>query len=224
MLTSRAFLISVIVGLVSAFAAPAIAHSDRPMAVVATFSILGDMVKRVGGEHIAVTTLVGPDGDTHVYQPTPADARAVNEAKILVVNGLQFEGWLDRLIEVSDFDGIRVLATEGIEPIAYDDHEHETMRQRRMTMITRRMLTQKRMTITITSTRRMLRQRRMTMITRRMLTQKRMTITITSTRRMLRQATTTITMARLTRTPGIASAMPWSMSTTLLPLWPRPIR
>ncbi|MDE0061081.1 MAG: zinc ABC transporter substrate-binding protein [Defluviicoccus sp.] len=113
-----------------ALAAPAAAQPDRPIPVVATFSILGDMVKRIGGERVAVTTLVGPDGDTHVYQPTPADARAVSEAKILVVNGLQFEGWLDRLIDASDFDGIRVVATDGIEPIAFDD-EHGAHAQAR---------------------------------------------------------------------------------------------
>ena len=105
-------------------AAPAIAQSDKPIPVVATFSVLGDMTKRIGGEHVAVTTLVGPDGDAHVYQPTPADARAVSEATILVANGLQFEGWLDRLIDASDFDGMRVVATDGIEPIAFDD-EHD---------------------------------------------------------------------------------------------------
>ena len=123
--TRRALLISATALLAMSLAAPAIAQSDRPIPVVATFSILGDMVKRIGGEHVAVTTLVGPDGDTHVYQPTPADARAVSEARVLVVNGLQFEGWLDRLIDASDFRGIRVVATEGIEPIALDDeHGH----------------------------------------------------------------------------------------------------
>ncbi|MBX2856599.1 MAG: zinc ABC transporter substrate-binding protein, partial [Rhodobacteraceae bacterium] len=87
---------------------------------------LGDMVERVGGEHAAVTALVGANGDTHVYQPTPAAARAVSDAAILVVNGLEFEGWLDRLIDASDFDGVRVVATQGVEPIAYeeDDDEH----------------------------------------------------------------------------------------------------
>ena len=79
-----------------ALAFPSVAQSDQPTPVVATFSILGDMVERVGGEHVSVTTLVGPDGDTHVYKPTPADARAVSEAKVLIVNGLEFEGWLDR--------------------------------------------------------------------------------------------------------------------------------
>ena len=124
MLARRAFLTSATALFALSLAAPAIAESDRPIPLVATFSILGDMTKRIGGEHIAVTTLVGPDGDAHVYQPTPADARAVSEAEILVVNGLQFEGWLDRLIDASDFDGMRVVATEGIEPIAFDD-EHD---------------------------------------------------------------------------------------------------
>ena len=124
--TRRALLTSATALFALSLAAPAIAETDKPMPVVATFSILGDMVKRIGGEHVAVTTLVGPDGDTHVYQPTPADARAVSEATILVVNGLQFEGWLDRLIDASDFRGIRVVATEGIDLIAFDDeHGHD---------------------------------------------------------------------------------------------------
>ena len=122
--TRRAFLSSATAVLALSLAAPAIAESDGAIPVVATFSILGDMVKRIGGEHVAVKTLVGPDGDTHVYQPTPADARAVSEARILVVNGLHFEGWLDRLIDATDFQGIRVVATDGIEPIAFED-EHD---------------------------------------------------------------------------------------------------
>ena len=122
--TRRAFLNVATAVLALSLAAPAAAQSNRPLPVVATFSILGDMVKHIGGEHVDVTTLVGPDGDTHVYQPTPADARAVSEARVLVVNGLQFEGWLDRLIDASDFRGIRLVATEGIEPIAFDG-EHD---------------------------------------------------------------------------------------------------
>ena len=123
--TRRALLTSAAAGVLAlSLAAPTVARSEGPMPVVATFSILGDMVKRIGGEHVAVTTLVGADGDTHVYQPTPADARAVSEATILVVNGLQFEGWLDRLIDASDFRGVRVVATEGVELIAFDD-EHD---------------------------------------------------------------------------------------------------
>ena len=121
----RALLTSAAAVLALSLAAPAVAQPGKPIPVVATFSILGDMAKRIGGEHVAVTTLVGPDGDTHVYQPTPADARAVSEAKVLVVNGLQFEGWLDRLVEASGFGGIRAVATEGIEPIALDDMHAE---------------------------------------------------------------------------------------------------
>ena len=102
---------------------------DRPIRAVATFSILGDMVSRIGGEHVAVTTLVGPNGDAHVYRPTPAAGRAVSEAHILIVNGLDFEGWLDRLMEAADFGGVRVVATAGIEPITVeddgDDHGHD---------------------------------------------------------------------------------------------------
>ncbi|MEM6486729.1 MAG: metal ABC transporter substrate-binding protein [Pseudomonadota bacterium] len=100
------------------------ARAAEPIPVVATFSILGDMVERIGGEHIVVTTLVGPDGDAHVYQPTPADARAVSDADVLFVNGLEFEGWIDRLVDASGFDGTRVVATDGIEAIPFEDDDH----------------------------------------------------------------------------------------------------
>ncbi|MBI6630828.1 metal ABC transporter solute-binding protein, Zn/Mn family [Pontibaca salina] len=105
--------------------APLAAQSAEPTRVVSSFSILGDMVERIGAEHVAVTTLVGPNGDAHVYQPTPQAAGAVSEAEILVVNGLQFEGWIDRLIDATDFNGTHVVATVGIEPIAYDDDHDE---------------------------------------------------------------------------------------------------
>ena len=101
------------------------ALSSEPIPVVATFSILGDMVKKVGGDEIELTTLVGANGDTHVYQPTPADARAVKEAKLLFVNGLQFEGWLDRLVEAASFDGQTVVATDGIDLIILDEDHDE---------------------------------------------------------------------------------------------------
>ena len=120
---------SIAVVLLLTLASAASDTPDKPLRAVATFSILGDMVSRIGGEHVAVTALVGPNGDTHVYRPTPSAARAVSEAHVLVVNGLDFEGWLDRLIEASDFGGVRVVATAGVEPIASgdphgDDHGH----------------------------------------------------------------------------------------------------
>ena len=125
MTSRRNLLISATALLGLSLTAPAPAWSaDAPIPVVATFSILGDMVTRIGGDRVAVTTLVGPDGDAHVYQPVPADARAVSEAKILVFNGLAFEGWLDRLVEASGFGGVRVVATDGIEPIRLEDDDH----------------------------------------------------------------------------------------------------
>jgi len=81
------------------------------------------MVERIGGEHIALTTLVGPDGDSHVYQPTPKAARSVAESDVLFLNGLDFEGWLERLAEAASFDGAMVVATNGVVPIAFDDHD-----------------------------------------------------------------------------------------------------
>lgn len=121
----RALLASGIAAVALSFAAPTIAQANEPIPVVATFSILGDMVARIGGEHVALTTLVGPDGDAHVYQPTPADARSVSGAEILFVNGLDFEGWIDRLTEASGFAGTRVVATDGITPISFGDDDHE---------------------------------------------------------------------------------------------------
>ena len=125
-MTSRRNLLISATALVGfSLAAPAPSWSaDAPIPVVATFSILGDMVKRIGGDRVAVTTLVGADGDTHVYQPGPTDARAVSDAEILVFNGLEFEGWLDRLVEASDFGGVRVVATDGIEAIRLEDDDH----------------------------------------------------------------------------------------------------
>ncbi len=83
---------------------------------VASFSILGDMVREVGGDRVAVKTLVGPDGDAHVFSPTPADAKALAGAKLFFVNGLGFEGWMDRLVKASDFKGDVVVTSDGITP------------------------------------------------------------------------------------------------------------
>lgn len=91
------------------------------MKVVATFSILGDLVREVGGEAVDVTTLVGPDSDAHTYQPRPSDARALAGAKVLVSNGLGFEGWIDRLAEAASFRGKRVVASAGA-PADSDPH------------------------------------------------------------------------------------------------------
>ena len=86
MTTRRTLLKSATALVALSLATPAFAQSNEPIPVVASFSILSDMVARIGGDHIALNTLVGPDGDAHVYQPTPADARAVSGADILFVN------------------------------------------------------------------------------------------------------------------------------------------
>lgn len=91
------------------------AEAQTPVKVVASFTILTDMVKNVGSELVDVTTLVGPNGDVHTYQPTPADARAVAGANLLVVNGFDFEGtWIGRLTKAVSFKGERVIATKGM--------------------------------------------------------------------------------------------------------------
>src|SRR5215207_2600104 len=70
------------------------AQAADKLKAVASFSILGDMVRQGGGDRVEVITLVGPNGDAHVYQPTPTDVRHLSEAKVLVINGLGFEGWI----------------------------------------------------------------------------------------------------------------------------------
>lgn len=105
-------------------ASPTMAPAQEKLPVVASFSILGDFVKEVGGERVAVTTLVGPDGDAHVYSPSPADAKTVAAAKLIVVNGLKFEGWLPRLIKSAGAKATIATATTGIQPIEAEEDGH----------------------------------------------------------------------------------------------------
>ncbi len=108
------------------FASAAIAVCALPAAaddlkIVASFSILGDMVEQVVGDAADVTTIVGPDADAHVYQPSVADARAVAEADIIFVNGLGFETWSDTLIAESGSKASVHVATAGITPVTVED-------------------------------------------------------------------------------------------------------
>jgi zinc/manganese transport system substrate-binding protein len=100
------------------------AFAQDKLPVVASFSILGDMVAEVGGDRVSVSTLVGPDGDAHVYEPTPADAQTVAGASVVFVNGLAFEGWLDRLIEASEYKGPVIVATTGVTPLEMAEEHH----------------------------------------------------------------------------------------------------
>jgi zinc/manganese transport system substrate-binding protein len=98
-----------------ATSAPNARAQDR-MNVVASFSILGDFVRNVGGDRVSITTLVGPNGDVHVYTPAPADAKKIADARLVFVNGLGLEGWLPRLVQSSASKALIVTATDGIVP------------------------------------------------------------------------------------------------------------
>ncbi|MGH6678223.1 MAG: metal ABC transporter solute-binding protein, Zn/Mn family, partial [Bradyrhizobium sp.] len=104
------------IALALAIAAPPL-HADDRLKVVASFSILGDFVRNVGGDRVDVTTLVGANGDVHVFSPAPADAKKVAGAKLLVINGLGLEGWLPRLLQASASKAKVVVATKGIVPL-----------------------------------------------------------------------------------------------------------
>jgi zinc/manganese transport system substrate-binding protein len=99
-------------------AAAALLSSPLAMAktvdAVASFSILGDIVQEVGGEHVKVTTLVGPDGDPHSFEPSPKDSKAINASDVVFVSGLGLEGWIDRLVTASGYKGHVVTASEGV--------------------------------------------------------------------------------------------------------------
>lgn len=92
------------------------ADSVRPLRVVASFSILADMVREVAGSAATVASLVGPNADAHVFEPTPADAQRLSQANLIVVNGLRFEGWIDRLMRASGSKAPVVVATRGLQP------------------------------------------------------------------------------------------------------------
>ncbi|MFZ2390829.1 metal ABC transporter solute-binding protein, Zn/Mn family, partial [Rhodoferax sp.] len=92
-----------------------------PIPVVASFSILGDLVQVVGGARVQVTTLVGPNADAHSFEPRPADARAVLKARLFVINGLNFEPWAEKLAKSAAYQGAMVVASRGVKPLQLDD-------------------------------------------------------------------------------------------------------
>ena len=104
---------------------PHTAKAQEKVRAVATFSILGDMVTRVGGDRIEVKTLVGPEGDAHVYQATPGDAAEIAKAKIVFQNGLKFEGWMEKLIKASGYNGSIATAAAGVKTIQLAEQKGE---------------------------------------------------------------------------------------------------
>ena len=115
-------LISAFIG--SALSAPSVWAAEK-IPVVTSFSILGDLVQQVGGEHVAVTALVGPNGDAHMYQPTPQDTIRLTKSQLFVVNGLGFEGWMERLVSASHYKGKVITASTGIHPLAFNNAEED---------------------------------------------------------------------------------------------------
>lgn len=95
-----------------------------PMSVISSFSILGDVAKQIGGERVAVTNLVGPDQDAHVYQLTPRDIRTLGQAKLVLLNGLGLEGaQLERVVKQGTVP--YAMVTKGIKALAAEEHDHD---------------------------------------------------------------------------------------------------
>jgi zinc/manganese transport system substrate-binding protein len=130
----RRHLIASVIGLATAALSPALhAQTVAPIKAVASFSILGDLVRQVGGDRVAVAVLVGPGSDAHVFQPTPSQARLVGQAQIVFSTGLGFEGWMSRLLGTASYKGRHVVASRGIQAIHTEEagenphagHQHE---------------------------------------------------------------------------------------------------
>jgi zinc/manganese transport system substrate-binding protein len=103
----------------------ATAQAQAPrLKVVASFSILADLARNVGGDRVEVFALVGPDGDAHMFRPSPADAKRLGEAKLILVNGLAFEGWIDRLVKTARATAPVVVASKGIIPRKDEEEGH----------------------------------------------------------------------------------------------------
>lgn len=102
-------------------------RADERLRVVASFTILADFIRNVGGNRVDVVALVGPNADAHVYTPSPADAKTIAAAKLVVVNGLGFEGWLPRLVKSSGGTARIVVATDGIVPLKEPPGGHHSV-------------------------------------------------------------------------------------------------
>lgn len=102
----------------------AAAQTAEKVKVLASFSILGDLVRQVGGEHVDVDLLVGPNTDMHSFQPSPAGSRKLSGAKLVVINGLGLEGWADRLVKAAGYRGAGLVASKGVKALASHEHEH----------------------------------------------------------------------------------------------------
>jgi zinc/manganese transport system substrate-binding protein len=121
--TIRMAVAACVIALASLSAWP-VAAADR-IKVVASFSILGELVNQVGGERVETTTLVGPNGDAHVFSPSPADAAKVKAAQLVFVNGLGLEGWMDRFFKASGTNAPLIVASTGVKALEGGEDEHD---------------------------------------------------------------------------------------------------
>lgn len=121
--TWMAFLILILCG--CSPSEPISQAQDGRLQVVVTHSILADLVQNVSGDAIGMQILVSADGDAHTYEPSPSDLVKVSEADLIIENGLGFEPWLDNLYASSASQAQRIIATETVEPLTFDEHEGE---------------------------------------------------------------------------------------------------
>lgn len=103
---------------------PGLLHAQPRPALVASFSILGDMTRQLAGEDAPIRVLAGPETDPHLYQPRPSEAETIRGAGLIIRNGLGFEPWLDRLLSATRQARPVVTATEGIAPLPATGHDH----------------------------------------------------------------------------------------------------
>lgn len=120
--------------LLAAAAAPAPARADEPLRVVASFSVLADLVREIGGDHVTVASLVPPGAEPHDWEPKPRDIALLAEADLVVVNGLGLEGWLNRLVAASGYEGPVAVASRDVDPVltasgAPDPHAWHSLAQ-----------------------------------------------------------------------------------------------
>ena len=103
-------------------------QAKEKLLIVTSFSLLQDMTQQVAGDRAEVVTLVGINEDSHTYQPKPSDSRKLAKADLVIENGLEFEGWMNRLVAASEYKGLRVIAAQGVAAISMlgeDDHDHD---------------------------------------------------------------------------------------------------
>ncbi len=123
-MTLRRHLLAALLGAMALHTTTASAQTHTPQVkAVATFSILGDLVRQVGGDRVDVFTLAGPGEDAHVFSPSPSHARTVAGAAIVLSNGLGFEGWMTRLIRSSGYKGLHTVVSQGVEAMK-EDRKH----------------------------------------------------------------------------------------------------